>query len=65
MGVITTTASFIVSITYLMGHFSHFLLLLCVTSALAALTYRKVVVTDGDALCLDGTKGAYYIVDGK
>lgn len=24
-------------------------------------TYRKVVVNDPDALCLDGTQGAYYI----
>jgi hypothetical protein len=27
----------------------------------SAHTYRKVVLTDPDALCLDGTKGAYYI----
>jgi hypothetical protein len=35
----------------------------CLT--LSARTYRKVVLTDPDALCLDGTRGAYYITDGR
>lgn len=49
-----------------MGSFVRLFLALCLASAaLAAHTFRKVVVTDPDALCLDGTKGAYYIVDGK
>lgn len=27
--------------------------------------YKKVIVDDKDALCLDGTKGAYFISEGK
>lgn len=28
---------------------------------LGANTYNKVLLTDPEALCLDGTKGAYYV----
>lgn len=27
--------------------------------------FKKVLLTDSDALCLDGSKGAYYIIEGK
>lgn len=36
-----------------------------VAIVLAAHTFKKVVVADYEALCLDGTKGAYYITEGK
>ena len=38
-----------------------FITLLFITTVLAAHTYNKVVLDDPKALCLDGTKGAYYI----
>jgi hypothetical protein len=40
-------------------------ILLLASPILAARNFKKVVVTDADALCLDGTKGAYYISEGK
>lgn len=40
-------------------------LLALLSLSLTTRVFRKVVVTDADALCLDGTKGAYYISEGK
>jgi hypothetical protein len=40
-------------------------ILLLASPILAARNFKKVVVADADALCLDGTKGAYYISEGK
>lgn len=42
-----------------------FIFLAVVTAVLASRTLKKVVLTDPDALCLDGTPGAYYILEGK
>lgn len=36
------------------------ILLLCLTYALAVSSFKKITVEDPDALCLDGTLGAYY-----
>jgi hypothetical protein len=36
------------------------ILLLCLTNALAVNLFKKIMVEDADALCLDGTLGAYY-----
>lgn len=45
----------------------HKVLLFCslATLVLAAHTFKKVVVSDYEALCLDGSRGAYYITEGK
>lgn len=37
------------------------IILTCSQSAI----YKKVIVEDKDALCLDGTPGVYYISEGK
>lgn len=50
-----------------MAYNPHKILIFCslATLILAAHTFKKVVVNDADALCLDGTKGAYFITEGK
>jgi hypothetical protein len=40
------------------------ILLLCLTYALAVSNFKKVTVGDPEALCLDGTLGAYYAHEG-
>lgn len=40
------------------------LLALLATTALTFSTYKKFIVDDPDALCLDGTKPVYYIKEG-
>jgi len=42
-----------------------FTTLLLINNLLAANTFNKVMVDDAEALCLDGTKGAYYVHEGK
>jgi hypothetical protein len=37
---------------------------LCSTLAFSANNFKKIVVEDNDALCLDGTHGAYYAYKG-
>lgn len=38
---------------------------LLIASVLCAFTYKKYSIDDPDALCLDGTKPAYYFKEGK
>jgi hypothetical protein len=40
------------------------ILLICLTYALAVSNFKKIMVEDEDALCLDGTLGAYYAHEG-
>lgn len=40
------------------------ILLLALVHVSCVANYKKVMLTDPDALCLDGTRGAYYIRDG-
>jgi len=40
------------------------ILFICLTSALAENYFKKIMVEDEDALCLDGTLGAYYAHEG-
>lgn len=40
------------------------LIILIITAVSASLVYQKVVLEDKDALCLDGSPGAYYIYQG-
>jgi len=40
------------------------ILLLCLTYALAERNFKKIMVEDEDALCLDGTLGDYYVHEG-
>jgi len=40
------------------------IMLLYLTDALAESNYKKIMVEDEDALCLDGTLGAYYAHEG-
>lgn len=39
------------------------IILLFISSVLTQAAYRKVIVPDGNALCLDGSRAAYYIHD--
>lgn len=45
--------------------FNLLLILLLIHTTLAYAAYRKYTVDDPDALCLDGSKSAYYIKDGN
>ncbi len=41
--------------------FNLVLLFLLIHTTLAYVTYKKYTIDDADALCLDGSKAAYYI----
>lgn len=41
-----------------------FTILCIVTIVNCVANFKKVVLTDSDALCLDGTPGAYYVHEG-
>ena len=42
-----------------------FISCLLITVASCVLTYNKVTIKDESALCLDGSKGAYYVNEGN
>lgn len=45
-------------------NFSLLLVLLLIQSVTCYVTYKKYTIDDPDALCLDGSKAAYYIKQG-
>lgn len=60
--VTTIKSTYLTMVRYFQGLI---LLLLLLSTSYSAHVFKKVLLTDPDALCLDGTKGAYYIVEGK
>ena len=41
-----------------------FISCLLITVAICVLTYNKVTIKDESALCLDGSRGVYYLYEG-